>query len=70
MKRKEINELSALNFSELKNRLNQTYQELVELRMALYSGKSRNWRGLSLKKDDIARIQSIMSLKKETNEKN
>jgi len=69
MKKKDLAELRTKSKEELKKTLKEAEVSLLKLRMDLGAGKTKNVRAISRKKDEIARIKTIMREKEITEEK-
>lgn len=60
MKRKAIGELKQKTLAELKKLLIETEQEPVRLKMEIKTGKNKNTRAVARKRDDLARILTVI----------
>lgn len=63
MKRKEIKKLHQLKINELKEKLVQARKELVELKMVSGKEKTKDVKAVAKKRDEIARIATILKEK-------
>lgn len=63
MKRKQIQELHQKETGELRKLLSQAQDELVKLRMDLEAKKIKDVHVLAKKRDEIARIKTILKEK-------
>jgi len=64
MKRNDIKQLSAKSVSELQQEVVKLQELLVELRMSKAINKEKNVRLYKLKRQDLARIKTILREKK------
>jgi ribosomal protein L29 len=60
MKRREIQKLHQLSLKELKEMLFQVEKELVDLKMTSGREKAKDIRAMAKKRDDLARIKTIL----------
>lgn len=60
MKRKDLKELKQKTLAELKKLAVETEQEQVRLKMEIKTGKNKNTRAMARKRDDLARILTII----------
>lgn len=68
MKRKQIQELHQKETGELRKLLSQAQDELVKLRMDLEAKKIKDVHALAKKRDEIARIKTILKEKESMEE--
>lgn len=68
MKRKQIQELHQKETGELRKLLSQAQDELVKLRMDLEAKKIKDVHALTKKRDEIARIKTILKEKESMEE--
>lgn len=64
MKRKEIKELVLKEITELVSMVKDIQKEIIRLKMEVTMGKTKNVHVVSRKRDDIARIKTIIAQKK------
>ncbi len=69
MRKKDLAELRAKSKEELKKTLKEAEVSLLKLRIDLGAGKTKNVRAISRKKDEIARIKTMMREKEIMEEK-
>jgi len=63
MKRREIQKLHQLSLKELKEMLSQVEKELIDLKMGSGREKAKDIRAMAKKRDDLARIKTILKEK-------
>jgi len=63
MKRREIQKLHQLSLKELKEMLFQVEKELIDLKMSSGGEKAKDIRAMAKKRDDLARIKTILKEK-------
>lgn len=63
MKRREIQKLHQLSLKELKEMLFQVEKELIDLKMNSGREKVKDIRAMAKKRDDLARIKTILKEK-------
>lgn len=63
MKRKEIKELVLKEMTELVTMLKGLQKEVVRLKMEVIMGKTKNVHIVARKRDDIARIKTVLAQK-------
>ena len=63
MKRKEVKKLHQLGVDELREKLTQARKELVDLRMSAGREKTKDIRAVAKKRDEIAKIATILKEK-------
>ena len=63
MKRREIQKLHQLSLKELKEMLFQVEKELIDLKMTSGREKAKDIRAMAKKRDDLARIKTILKEK-------
>ena len=63
MKRREIQKLHQLSLKELKEMLFQVEKELIDLKMTSGREKVKDIRAMAKKRDDLARIKTILKEK-------
>lgn len=63
MKRREIQKLHQLSLKELKEMLSQVEKELIDLKMSSGGEKAKDIRAMAKKRDDLARIKTILKEK-------
>ena len=69
MRKKDLAELRAKSKEELKKTLKEAEVSLLKVRIDLGAGKTKNVRAISRKKDEIARIKTMMREKEIMEEK-
>jgi len=63
MKRKDVEKLHQLSVQELREKLVQTRKELIDLRMSGGREKTKDVKIIGKKRDDLARIMTILKEK-------
>jgi ribosomal protein L29 len=63
MKRREIQKLHQLSLKELKEMLSQVEKGLIDLKMGSGREKAKDIRAMAKKRDDLARIKTILKEK-------
>jgi len=63
MKRKELKKLHQLSIGELREKLAQARKELVDLRMSAGREKTKDIRAVAKKRDEIAKLATILKEK-------
>jgi len=63
MKRKDVEKLHQLSVQELREKLIQTRKELIDLRMSEGREKTKDVKIIGKKRDDLARIMTILKEK-------
>lgn len=63
MKRKDVEKLHQLSVQELREKLVQTRKELIDLRMSEGREKTKDVKIIGKKRDDLARIMTILKEK-------
>ncbi|MCC7354773.1 MAG: 50S ribosomal protein L29 [Anaerolineae bacterium] len=56
----KANEIRALTVAEIGHKLDDTYQELMNLRIQVRAGQQKNTARLMLLRRDIARLQTVL----------
>ena len=69
MKKKDLNELKTKTLAELKKMCKEAKIALVKIRMEIKTGKIKNVSSMGKKRDEIAKMLTIMAEKQEVETK-
>ena len=67
MKKKELQDLFSKSVKELQKLLTNWTKEMLEMRLKLKAGKLKDVHAVKKKRQDIAKIRTIIAFKKNTN---